>query len=323
VLGRVQYRNGALRNDLAGLREQVATFDAEVKAVATLREKFDTVNADLRELRQAEAKAVEQLVTFKDALLQTTTSQEAQDQRVHQFAQHTRASSRQECAQIVVRAPQGTTSNQVAAALAQCLPCEQSGVMVRLVTNLSPPAPPTRDPRRQPAVASGAAPAPATATPPRRLVFVATLPTMQLVDGALKGLQCRDLLKARPPATTSSWTTTSRREQMQERIRMRPVQRRLQQSGIIATYRGAQLWQSGGTGRGCHRSEEDLGQGGGCGQPGRRRGQRIGSPDCVPCVRYGAGACDCCAIQVIHGFHGFVSCFTLRAGVTRVHGIKV
>jgi hypothetical protein len=30
---------------------------------------------------------------------------------------------------------------------------------------------------------------------------------------------------------------------MQERIRVRPVQRRLQQSGFVATYRGAQLWQ--------------------------------------------------------------------------------
>jgi thiamine biosynthesis lipoprotein ApbE len=93
------------------------------------------VDADLRELRQAEAKAVEQLVTFKDALLKTTTAQEVQDQRVHQLAQQTRASSRQECAQIVVRAPQGTTCNQVATALAQCLPCEPSGVQVRLVTN--------------------------------------------------------------------------------------------------------------------------------------------------------------------------------------------
>jgi uncharacterized protein (DUF2164 family) len=47
VLGREQYRNGALHNDVAALREQVATVDADVKAVATLREKFDTVDGGL------------------------------------------------------------------------------------------------------------------------------------------------------------------------------------------------------------------------------------------------------------------------------------
>jgi hypothetical protein len=72
-------------------------------------------------------------------------------------------------------------------------------------------------------------------------VFVAILPTMQLVDGALKGLQCRDLLKAAGYDFKLDDYLT--REQLQERIRMRPVQRRLQQSGIVATYRGAQLWQ--------------------------------------------------------------------------------
>jgi hypothetical protein len=62
-----------------------------------------------------------------------------------------------------------------------------------------------------------------------------------VVDGALNGLQCRDLLKAAGYYFRLDDYLT--RERMQERIRMRPVQRRLQHSGIVATYRGAQLWQ--------------------------------------------------------------------------------
>jgi hypothetical protein len=111
--------------------------------------------------------------------------------------------------------------------------------------------------------------------------FVATLPTMQLVDGALKGLQCRDLLKA-AGYDFNKLDDYLTREQMQERIRMRPVQRRLQQSGIVATYRGAQLWGSwrhrGGLPPERGRPVE---QGGGCGQLWPAAGPAYRLPDCV------------------------------------------
>jgi hypothetical protein len=97
----------------------------------------------------------------------------------------------------------------------------------------------------------------------RRLVFVASLPAMQLVDGALKDQQCTDLLKAAVHDFKLDNYLT--REQMQERMRMRPVQRRRQQSGIVVTYRGVQLWQLAATeGAARLRCEQDLEQGGGC-----------------------------------------------------------
>jgi hypothetical protein len=48
---------------------------------------------------------------------------------------------------------------------------------------------------------------------------------------------------------------------MQERMRMRPVQRRLQQAGIVATYRGVQLWQLAAPGRGLPLVRARLGGG--------------------------------------------------------------
>jgi hypothetical protein len=59
-----------------------------------------------------------------------------------------------------------------------------------------------------------------------------------LLDGALKGHQCRDLLKAAGYDFKLDDYLT--REQMQERMRKSNVQRRLQHSGIVATYRGMQ-----------------------------------------------------------------------------------
>jgi hypothetical protein len=78
--------------------------------------------------------------------------------------------------------------------------------------------------------------------PPRRLVLVKTLRTMQLVDGALpQGQQCRDMLKAAGYDFKLDDYLVMR-EQMQERMCMRLVQR-LHQRGIVATYRDVQLWQ--------------------------------------------------------------------------------
>ena len=64
---------------------------------------------------------------------------------------------------------------------------------------------------------------------------------MQLVDGALKGRQCRELLQdGGYDFKLDDYLT---REEMQQRMRMRPTQRRLQQNAVIAAWRGVELWQ--------------------------------------------------------------------------------
>ena len=235
-----EYENSWLYKEVAGLPAECAALQAQLQAEQ---------QAEMLAARQVEDVAAEQLeqqeqpATSNDARPNTTTPQpeRAHKQPVPDPAVLAGTPRGQKRAQLVVRAPQGSTCTQVSTAMAECLRCEQSGVQVRLVTKPTPPFP-TRDPRmQQPEVPGAASASTATTTPSRRLVFVVDLPTMQLVDGALKGRQCRELLQdGGYDFKLDDYLT---REEMQQRMRMRPTQRRLQQNAVIAAWRGVELWQ--------------------------------------------------------------------------------
>jgi hypothetical protein len=104
---------------------------------------------------------------------------------------------------------------------------------------------------------------------------VVTLPTMQLVDGALKGQQCRDRLKAAGYDFKLDDYLT--REEMQERMRMRPVQRRLQQAGHRRDVPWRAAVAADGTGGGCPWCQQGMGEGG-------RGAHRLGHGPLMPCT---------------------------------------
>jgi hypothetical protein len=209
------------------------------EVVATLAERADRQQADLKKAIQDGEGAKEQLVSIQAALQQTTSAQRAQEQRVQQLARQAGTTPGDMERMLVVRAPLGTTCAQVSTVMAQCLASEQSVIVkVTLATNQSPP---NRDPRVQQAATPPTASATtASSTPPRKLLFVVTLATRQLVDKALKNRRCRELLKGSHDFKLDDYLT---REQLQQRMLMRPTQQRLQQLGVVAAWRGVELWQ--------------------------------------------------------------------------------
>jgi hypothetical protein len=212
-----------------------------------IREELDTLRARL-ELQQAVMKkienddnnAVKQLATFKDALLKTTSARTADAALVAQTGTPQIGMPTDLAHMLVVRAPPGTTRDQVSAAMALCLHCAPADIVkVHLATNQTPP---NRDPRLQQDSAPMATAATSNASnmPPRRWLFVVTLATSQLVDMALKSRQCRELLKGSHDLQVDDYLT---REQLQQRKTMRPAQERLQQQGVVAAWRGVELWK--------------------------------------------------------------------------------
>jgi hypothetical protein len=71
-------------------------------------------------------------------------------------------------------------------------------------------------------------------------MFVVTLASRQLVDKVLKGVQCRGMLKNGFKMKVDDYLT---REQLGQRMFMRPTQQRLQDQGVVAAFRGVHLYQ--------------------------------------------------------------------------------
>jgi hypothetical protein len=134
---------------------------------------------------------------------------------------------------LVVRAAAGTTVASVKAAIAQCVRCDQSAIQqVHTATGHTASI---RDPR-VPAVTTPQA----GSRPPAGPLFVVTLASRHLVVLALKGVECRRMLKVAFNMKIDDYLT---REQLRQRMFMRPTQQRLQDQGVVATFRGVDLYQ--------------------------------------------------------------------------------
>ena len=229
---------------LGNYSDEVFSMTAARKQLGSLQQSEEKLRMDTERMQQQMTRVLEDAATMRAALQQLTTEQRGQALQVRQVQKQVVRCEGQR--KLVVFAAAVVTVQGVAAALAQSLHCAEDAI-ARVELNTQHAAPISRDRNRDPRSTAGPPPPSATgprtpatgAAPPRRLVFVVTMKDATLVDLALKGRQCRAAMKDRG-MKLDDWLTPA---ELQKRDRMRPIMKHLQNEGIVAVYRGTEVFQ--------------------------------------------------------------------------------